>query len=98
MNTIIERDIEQYLVGEVQRLGGVAEKVVSLNGRGFFDRIVVLPGGVVCFVEVKKPRGSRMSPHQFLRANTYRALGVDAVKVNTKTEVDALLTRLTSRA
>ena len=98
MNTIIEKDIEAYLCDQVQRLGGVAEKVVSLNGRGFFDRLVVLPGGRVIFCEVKKPRGSRLAPHQFLRANTYRALGVEVALVKSKAAVDALLTRLTSGA
>ena len=91
MRTAIEKDIEDYLVDKVIRLGGVAEKVTVLGSRGFFDRLIVLPGGRVIFCEVKKPRGGRMSPHQFLRANTYRALGVEVVRVDSKAEVDQLL-------
>jgi hypothetical protein len=95
---VLESEIESYLVSEVTRIGGVADKVVSLGGRGYFDRVVVLPHGIVSFVEVKKPKGSRTAPHQMLRANTYRVLGADVAMVKTKSEVDALLARLTSGA
>jgi len=88
---MIEKDVEDYLVERVQAIGGIAEKVTVLGNRGFFDRLVVLPGGKIIMVEVKKPKGGRLSPHQVLRAKRYRALGVDAAVVKTKAEVDRLL-------
>ena len=63
-----ENALEQELVFRVHNKGGIAEKVTVLGTRGFFDRVVVLPGGRVAFVELKRPRGGRLSPHQILRA------------------------------
>ena len=38
----------------VKDIGGIAYKFVSPAHRGVADRLVVLPGGVVWFVEVKR--------------------------------------------
>lgn len=56
-----ESDIERRLVQGVKKLGGRAYKFVSPGNVGVPDRLVVLPGGVVLFVEVKAPDG-RLSP------------------------------------
>ena len=88
---MIERDIEDYLVDQVELRGGVAEKVTVIGARGFFDRLVVLPGGRVIFCEVKKPKGSVMSRHQIVRHGIYRRLGVVVATVKTKADVDRLL-------
>lgn len=50
-----ESDIERRLVQGVKKLGGRAYKFVSPGNVGVPDRLVVLPGGVVLFVEVKAP-------------------------------------------
>jgi Holliday junction resolvase len=50
---MLERDIEKHLVRRVAEHGGVAYKFVSPGRVGVADRIVVLPGGVVWFVELK---------------------------------------------
>jgi len=92
MSSTLESAIERELVDRVTALGGIAEKTVSLGGRGYFDRIIVLPGGRVIFCEVKKPRGSRLSPHQKLRHERYRALGVEVVIIRRQSDIDALLT------
>ena len=49
----------------VKEIGGIAYKFTSPAHRGVADRLVVLPGGVVWFVEVKKV-GGRMSTLQEL--------------------------------
>jgi hypothetical protein len=54
-----------------------------------------MPGGQVCFCEVKKPKGSRVSKHQIVRHDAYRALGADVAIVRTFEEADALVDRLT---
>jgi hypothetical protein len=51
----MEKKIEKYLVEAVERLGGLCVKFPPLFFRGFPDRIVLLPGGVVVFVETKAP-------------------------------------------
>jgi hypothetical protein len=88
-----ETDVEAYLVSTVESLGGVAEKTISPSGRGFFDRIVVLPGGRTIFVEVKRPKGGRVSIHQRTRHQHYAALGAEVVIVRTFTDVDRLVGR-----
>jgi hypothetical protein len=72
-----EQSVEKFLVSEVKKRGGVAEKVMTIARRGFFDRVVVMPGGAVHFVELKSDRG-RLSPHQKLKSEQYSALGANA--------------------
>jgi RecB family exonuclease len=87
-----ESAVEDYLVERVKQMHGVAEKTISPSARGFFDRIVVLPGGRVIFVEVKKPKGSTVSRHQKKRHRTYQALGAEVAVVKSLADVDRLLT------
>lgn len=49
-----ERDIEKWLREKIQQLGGVAMKFTSLGNDGVPDRIAILPGGQVWFIELKK--------------------------------------------
>ena len=86
-----ENALEQELVFRVHSKGGIAEKVTVLGARGFFDRLVVLPGGRVVFVELKRPRGGRLSPHQILRAKLYKSLGAAVYLISSREDIDALL-------
>ena len=52
---MLERDIEKALVARVKELGGLCEKFVSPGRRSVPDRIVILPGGRIIFVELKAP-------------------------------------------
>ena len=58
-----ESTIEKHLVAKVKAMGGIAYKFTSPAHRGVADRVVVLPGGVVWFVELKAP-GGRLSELQ----------------------------------
>jgi hypothetical protein len=69
-----ELSIEQRLVDSVKRLGGVAVK--GENVAGFPDRIVLMPGGHVYFVEVKRPSG-RLSGRQVEWVNDLQALDME---------------------
>jgi hypothetical protein len=60
---MLEKDVERRLVKGVEALGGKAYKFVSPAHRGVADRLVVLPGGRVWFVEVKTDNG-KLSPLQ----------------------------------
>lgn len=51
----MEKKVEKYLVVRVESLGGLCVKFPPLFFRGFPDRIVLLPGGVIVFVETKAP-------------------------------------------
>jgi hypothetical protein len=86
-----ENAVETELVARVRALGGRAEKVTVLGRRGFFDRLLILPGGRVVFCEVKRPRGGRLSAHQIERARIYTALGAVCCVISNSADIDALL-------
>jgi hypothetical protein len=85
-----ERDIEVYLRVRVKALGGIAYKFVSPGHAGVADRLVLLPGGVVWFVEVKAPDG-KLSPLQMVFGRHMEALGMNYRVIWSKEDVDAWL-------
>lgn len=87
---ILESDIERHLVRRVKDAGGKAYKFVSPTNRGVADRLVVLPGGRVWFIEVKKI-GGRLSPLQRFFAEEIKVLGCNYAIVWTKEDVDAFI-------
>lgn len=86
-----EREIENFLVRRVRALKGVARKWVSPGWGGAPDRIVLLPGGKIAFVELKKPAGlPRLL--QLKRAKELEALGFKVFcGVNSKAAVENML-------
>jgi len=48
-----EKDTEPYLCERVKQLGGRAYKFISPGCAGVPDRIVILPGGRIFFIETK---------------------------------------------
>ena len=54
---MLEKEVEAKLVRGVKQQGGIAYKFVSPGNSGVPDRIVVLPGGRVEFVELKSKTG-----------------------------------------
>lgn len=73
--TPLERDIEQKLRKKVEACGGKCLKWVCPGWSGVPDRIVLLPGGRVIFVETKRPKGGRLSPLQGWWSDTLWELG-----------------------
>lgn len=70
-----EKQLEQRLVKAVKDRGGVAYKFVSPGQDGVPDRLIVLPGGKVGFVEVKKPGKGRLRKIQRYQLKRLVALG-----------------------
>lgn len=73
-----ERDVEVLLREGVKQLGGKAYKWVSPGNAGVPDRIVILPGGKVIFVELKQENG-RLTRLQKVQQETLRRMGAAAV-------------------
>ena len=69
-----ERDIEGKLAKVVRQLGGMCPKLVCPGFDGMPDRLVLLPGGSIAFVEVKAP-GRKPRPLQEKRHKQLRELG-----------------------
>ena len=83
----MEREIEQYFVWTVQRMGGVTYKFRALNCKGVSDRIACLPGGATWFVELKAPNG-RLSPLQRKFAEDMARLNQNYACLWNKSEID----------
>ena len=69
-----EKIIEKKLVKAVKEAGGIAPKLICPGFDGMPDRIVLLPGGRMGFVEVKAP-GKVPQPLQEARHRMLRMLG-----------------------
>lgn len=90
-----EREVERHLRQKVEAHGGECKKFIPDQDPGYPDRIVMLPGGVLVWVETKKPKGGRVEPLQKLRHKELRALGQRVEVVWTKEQADALVAELT---
>jgi len=86
-----ERAVEAELVERVTARGGLCEKVMVVGRRGFFDRLIILPGPRIIFAEIKRPRFSRIAPHQQQYHDRFKALGVDVVFIRGSADIDRLL-------
>jgi len=86
-----ESAVELELTQRVKAAGGFCTKVRALGHRGYFDRIVVLPGGRIIFAELKRPRGGRMTEHQRQYRDSYRALGAAVALIKNSADIDLLL-------
>lgn len=69
-----EKTIEQKFREAVRDAGGLAVKFTSPGWDGMPDRLALLPGGRMAFVEVKAP-GKKPRPLQLARHRTLRQLG-----------------------
>ncbi|EKN6174714.1 VRR-NUC domain-containing protein [Yersinia enterocolitica] len=74
MAYIREDSIEDNLVKEVKKAGGIAYKFISPGRRSVPDRLVLLPDGKVIFVECKAP-GEKPTAAQLREHDKLRALG-----------------------
>lgn len=67
-----ESYIEGRLKQAIQKLGGLCIKLWALSFTGLPDRLILLPGGKVFFVETKhsekKPRPRQLIVHEQLRS------------------------------
>lgn len=91
---ILERDVESRLVSRSAALHGACVKFIPDNKRGMPDRIVMLPGGVLVWVETKKPKGGALSAVQKHRHKQLRALGQRVCVCWTAAQVDRLMDEL----
>ncbi len=79
-----EKQIEQKLTLMVKLAGGIAPKFVSPSFAGMPDRLVLLPGGVFAFAELKapgmKPRALQVARHEMLRRLGFRVYVIDGIE------------------
>lgn len=69
-----EKHIEEKLRQAVTERGGLAIKFISPSLTGIPDRLLLMPGGRIAFVEVKRP-GGKVKKVQHRRIKQLQALG-----------------------
>jgi hypothetical protein len=84
---VSEARIERYLVAVVKHHGGFALKLNLIGRRGWPDRLVLIPGGHCCFVELKRP-GARPRKLQERVHQLLRRLGFNVVVLDSEDKVD----------
>lgn len=82
-----ESKIEQYLVEQVAKHGGLQRKLQWAARRGGPDRFVKFLGVPVVLVEVKRPGGTAREDQQREHA-ALRAVGVDVRVIDSRQAVD----------
>lgn len=92
----LENEVEGHLRRRVEKAGGLCVKFIPDFARGFPDRIVLLPRGVLVWVETKRPQGGVLSPAQKVQHVLLRRLGQRVEVVWTKDQADGLIDSLVS--
>ena len=85
-----ESAIERRLVTEAVKRGGLAPKFVSPGLDGVPDRLLLLPGGRLAFVEVKVP-GKKPRPLQRRRIEQLTALGFRVYVLDSKEQIGEIM-------
>ena len=88
--TELERDVERYLVRKVEELGLRVYKFVPDQAPGMPDRVILLPGQRVLWVELKT-EGGRLAKLQRYRHLELSKQGHNVCTVWSKDDVDALV-------
>ena len=85
-----ESRIERHLRVSVKKMGGMAVKFVSPGLDGVPDRIVLLPGRKIAFVELKAP-GKKPRPLQEKRMRQLKCLGFPVYVVDCVEQIGGVL-------
>ena len=88
---MLEREVEKRLIKPVRELRGLCLKFETPGFTGVPDRIILLPGGRVLFVETKQP-GKIERPRQTYVQGVIRRLGFTVYStVDSAAKVDAIV-------
>jgi hypothetical protein len=97
-----ESVVEAYLVSQLKLLRrfGIRTRVKKIGGvgwRGWPDRMVLFTGGVVHWIELKRPVGSKFEPLQLRMHRELRGLDFNVYVMYTKAMVDAYIADLLTK-
>ena len=91
---MFESAVERKLKTLLQKRGALCLKFVSPGSPGVPDRLVLLPGGRVIFVELKIERGT-LNPRQRWQIDRLRGLGADVRVLRGADQVRAFVEEVT---
>ena len=87
---MLESKVEKHLVEGAANRGGMCIKLDASVYAGIPDRLLVLPGVQPRFVEVKRPKGGRVSARQDAWRVRLNTMSQDYSLLSTIEEVDAM--------
>lgn len=90
-----EKTIEQKFRAAVKAVGGLALKFTSPSFDGVPDRLALLPGGKMAFVEVKAP-GEKPRPLQLARHRLLRRLGFKVYVLDDESQIGGMIDEIQS--
>ena len=90
---MLEKIIEHKLTMAVKKAGGIAVKFVSPSFAGMPDRLVLLPDGLIAFVELNAP-GKLPHPLQEARHRLRRSLGFRVYVIDKTEQIGGMLDEL----
>lgn len=90
-----EKTIEQKFRAAVKVAGGLAVKFTSPGFDGVPDRLALLPGGRMAFVEVKAP-GKKPRPLQLARHRQLRQLGFRVYVLDDESQIGGIIDEIQS--
>mgnify|MGYP001758873827 CR=1 FL=1 len=90
---MLERTIEQTLVRETKKAGGIAPKLTSPGTAGMPDRLLILPHGKICFVELKRP-GQKPRPIQVRQMGRLTQLGCMVRTIDHPNQIQNLINEI----
>ena len=85
-----EKLFERKLRETVKSFGGLAVKFFVMSFTGFPDRIVLMPGGRIWFVELKSP-GKNLSHRQNIVAALLRKIGFAVIVIDSHNTLNEFL-------
>ncbi len=88
-----EKELEKKFREAVRREGGKAYKFVSPGNDGVPDRLVVLPGGYIGFVELKQ-KGKQPTPLQTLQMQHLKNLGCLVVILDKPEDIKGVIRQI----
>lgn len=89
-----ESAVERHLIKRVHEVGGMTAKITPVVA-GIPDRLVILPGGKIRLVELKKPTG-RLRPAQRAWIAKAAKRGVEVIVLWSSAQVNAWIEEVMS--
>lgn len=92
-----ESEVENYLCDKIKKIGGLSLKLNSTSMAGLPDRLVLLPGGQVYFIELKAP-GQKPRPLQVAVHKRLSKLNFNVLVIDSKQGVDSFIKKVKEHA
>lgn len=85
-----ESEIEKALIFKVKKRGGLALKFISPGMSGVPDRLIIMKGGKLAFIELKAP-GKKLRLLQIKRKRQLEELGFLVYCIDNKMQIGDVL-------